>query len=92
MIVPSAALAVLYWHNVHSRSHNVARMVVRFCKLANLSPSAYVADLRQYENRIGTGQEFRPPACPERWWALMSMQAGICRLLTTVCARPSPRI
>jgi hypothetical protein len=67
MIVPSAALAVLYWHNVHSTSHNSEeRMVVRFCKLANLSPSAYVADLRQYENRIGTGRECRRPACPER--------------------------
>jgi hypothetical protein len=58
MIVPSLALAVLGWHNVHSRSHNVAgRMVVRFRNLANLSPSAYVADLRQDEDRIGMGRD-----------------------------------
>jgi hypothetical protein len=54
MNIPSATLAVLYWHNVHSTSHNFeGRMVVRFCKLANLSPSAYVADLRQYADKRG---------------------------------------
>jgi hypothetical protein len=40
-------LAVLC-HNGHSRSHNVEGMVVRICNLANVSPTAYVADLRQF--------------------------------------------
>jgi hypothetical protein len=58
MIFPSLLLAVLDWHNVHSRSHNVAaRMVVRFCNLANVSPSAYVADLRQGDDGMGMGRE-----------------------------------
>jgi hypothetical protein len=71
MIFPSLLLAVLDWHNVHSRSHNVAvRMVVRFCNLANVSPSAYVADLRQEDDGMGMGREFGPRPGAEQWWAL----------------------
>jgi hypothetical protein len=71
MISPSFLLAVLDWHNVHSRSHNVeGRMVVRFCNLANVSPSAYVADLRQEDEGMGMGREFGPRPSSERRWAL----------------------
>jgi hypothetical protein len=44
----SLALALPIRHHVHASSHNVdLAIVIRFFNLANVSPNAHVADLRQ---------------------------------------------